>query len=427
MAHIHLLKPRQVTTLPVGFHSDGSNLYLRVAGPNSRQWVFRYSRAGKVRQLGLGSTVDRSITDARDLAQKMREAVRDGLDPAALLNARDPDKMTFRAYAEELMAAKRKEFSSQKWGKQWSATLGQYVYPGIGDMRVREIALGHIEDILRPIWNAKTETANRVRSRIAAILDYAYVAESIDKRNPAAFRGNLEHRGFGKPRKISPVEHFPAAPFAAVPAIMVDLRELSSTTAYCLRFTILTWARSGEARGARWQEFDLDKALWSIPARRMKAKRPHTVPLCDEAVEIVTAMKERRREGAELVFAGERGGLLSDVGINKVLHGLPSVAPLDDAATATLRANATTKAEREATAHGATVHGFRSTARSWAAAKTNFPPFVPELALAHENKDKVESAYQRDTVLDKRRQLMTAWGRYCQNSNVVQFGPRATA
>lgn len=421
MAQINLLKPRQVATLPNGFHSDGSNLYLRVTSATSRQWVFRYSLHGKVRQLGLGSTVERTITDARALAQKMREAVRDGIDPATLLAARDPERMTFRIYAEELIEAKRKDFRSAKWGKQWTATLERYVYPGIGDKRVKDIGLSDIEAILRPMWSTKTETATRVRSRIAAILDYAFVAEGIDKRNPAVFRGNLEHRGFGKPRKINPIKHHPAAPYSEVPAIMTELRELTSTTSLCLRFTILTWTRSSEARAALWEEISSDDQLWTIPAKRMKAGREHQVPLCAEAREILTEMRKRRRPDTPAVFPGAMGGLISDVGINKVLHSLKTVKRLDAVATIQLRANLPPPKRNDALAHGVTVHGFRSSARSWGAAKTNFPREVLERALAHENSNKVESAYQRDNVLEKRRQLMDVWGRYCRQSNVVTF------
>lgn len=425
MAQINLLKPRQVATLPLGFHSDGSNLYLRVMSRDSRQWIFRYSVNGKVRQLGLGSTVQRTIGDARAIAQKMREAVRDGLDPGALLNARDPDRMTFRLYAEELIEAKCKEFRSGKWGKQWSATLKQYVYPVIGSKRVKDITLSDIETILRPMWLAKTETATRVRSRIAAILDYAYVAEGIDRRNPAAFRGNLEHRGFGKPRKVSPIKHHPAAPYSDVPTIMAELRELTSNTALCLRFTILTWTRSSEARAAVWEEIDTEQQLWAIPGRRMKAGREHVIPLSEEARDILTEMSSRRHEGSSAIFPGARGGLLSDVGINKVLHSLETVRRLDAAATDKLRANLPSAERNAAFCHGVTVHGFRASARSWGAAKTNFPREVLELALAHENNNKVESAYQRDNILEKRRQLMEAWALFCLSSNVVVFQQQA--
>lgn len=427
MAQINLLKPRQVATLPIGFHSDGSNLYLRVTSPASRHWIFRYSSRGRVRQLGLGSTVQRPIADARALAQKMREAIRDGLDPAALLTARDPDKMTFQIYAEELIEAKRKEFRSEKWGKQWSATLAQYVYPVIGHKRANDITGADVEAVLRPIWISKTETASRVRSRISSILDYAFVAEGIEKRNPATFRGNLEHRGFGKPRKISPVQNHPAAPYPDVPNIMSELRELNSTTALCLRFTILTWTRSSEARAADWNEIAADGLLWTIPARRMKAEREHQVPLCEEAQSILVEMKTRRHRDSSAIFPGAKGGLISDVGINKVLHSLPTVKRLDAAATERLRSNLPPEKREDAFAHGATVHGFRSSARSWGAAMSTFEPYVQELALAHVNKDRVEAAYQRDAVIEKRRELMTAWENYCRHSNVVPFSRKLQA
>jgi integrase len=334
--------------------------------------------------------------------------------------------MTFKKYAEELVAAKKVGFKSEKHGKQWDMVLSRYAYPTIGDKRADDVSLSDVETILRPLWATKTETASRLRSRIASVLDYAYVAEGLEKRNPADFKGNLAHRGFVTPRKITPVKHHPAAPYTEIPAIMEELRGLTSTTAFCLRFTILTWARSSEVRGAIWPEFDNAKPLWSIPAKRMKAGRPHDVPLCEEAREILDEMRERKIEDCDFVFPGARGGLLSDVGVSKLLHRLPTIKKLDTADTAKLRANATCDADREAEAHGAVVHGFRSTARSWAAARTTFEPFVLELALAHENKDRVEAAYQRDKVLEKRGDLMDEWGKYCRNSNVVSH-PRFAA
>jgi integrase len=422
----HLLRPKQVEHLPAGFHSDGENLYLRVSSETSRHWVFRYSSNGKIRQLGLGSTSDREIVEVRAIAQKMRDAVRDGLDPATVLKKRDPGAMTFQLYAEELIAKKKLEFRSEKWGKQWSATLKQYVYPGIGAKRASEITLSDIEAVLWPIWNTKTETATRVRSRIAAVLDYAYVEEGIERRNPAIFRGNLEYRGFGRPRKINPIKHHPAAPYSDVPAIMDELRHRSGTTAYCLRYTILTWTRSIETRGGDWEEIGDNDHLWTIPGRRMKGGREHQVPLCDEAREILAEMRTRRRDDSSAIFPGPNGGLLSDVGINKLLHSLETVRRLDAAATVKLRSELPPNMREDAFAHGATVHGFRSSARSWGAAKTDFEPFVLELALAHVNKDRVEGAYQRDVVLDKRRDLMDAWGRYCSHSNIIPFARSAS-
>ncbi len=426
MARINLLKPRQVATLPIGFHSDGSNLYLRVTSETSRQWVFRYSSNGKIKQIGLGSTIDRGLTDARDVADKMRKVLANGGEPATVLTRRAASDMTFRKYAVELVEARRTQFRSEKHAKQWPATLEKYAYPVIGDKQANAVSLTDVEAILRPIWRTKTETADRVRARIETVLDYAYVEEGIERRNPATYRGNLEHRGFGPRRKISPIVHHAAAPYADIPAIMSELRELNSTTALCLRFTILTWARSGEARGALWPEIDLGNRLWSVSAHRMKAGKLHEVPLSDEAIEILRVMETRRRKDTDFVFPGERGGLVSDVGVNKVLHDLPTVVKLDDVATSKLRVGLGPTAGDDVTAHGATVHGMRSTARSWAAAKTPFLPFVLELALAHTNKDRTEAAYQRDAVLEKRQELMKAWANYCRNSNVVAFSRTKT-
>lgn len=420
MARINLLKPRQIATLPVGFHSDGSNLYLRVTGPDRRAWIFRYMSGGKVRQIGLGSTVERTISEARELADKMRRALLNGADPASILSRRDPESMTFRLYAEELIEARRPHFRNSKHAAQWPSTLKRYAYDLIGDKRIGAVTLADIEAILRPIWSTKTETAARLRSRIEAVIDYGYIAEGIDRRNPAAFRGNLEHRGFGKRRKITPVVHHPAAPYADIPAIMSELRGLTSTTALCLRFIILTWTRSSESRGARWSEIDDRTQLWSIPAIRMKASKAHDVPLNQEALEILVAMKTRRTK-SELVFPGASGSILSDVGLNKVLHSLPTIARLDSEAAA----KAEHSAKPRKRLRGATVHGMRSSARSWAAAQTEFAPFVAELTLAHVNKDRVEAAYQRDRVLEKRAALLAAWGDYCFSGNVVPFERRA--
>jgi integrase len=246
------------------------------------------------------------------------------------------------------------------------------------------------------------------------VIDYGYIAEGIDRKNPAAFKGNLEHRGFGKRRKITPVVNHPAAPYTSIPAIMDELRSLNTTTALCLRFIVLTWTRSSEARGARWEEFDECSRLWSIPPNRMKAHKQHDVPLSDEACEIMATMR-KRTVGEGLVFPGATGGVLSDVGLNKVLHQLPTVRALDAEAQRRAGVMAGRKAK------GATVHGMRSSARSWAAAQTEFAPFVAELALAHVNKDKVEAAYQRDRVIEKRRALLQAWEDYCSEPRVVEI------
>jgi len=416
MAKINQLTKRAVDTLGAGFHSDGGNLYLRVKDGGARSWVFRYKVAGKVAELGLGPTHTRGLAEARTIAEAMRNALKNGNDPASVLAAkRDPNAMTFRKYAEQLIAEKQAHFKSGKHGKQWPATLEAYAYPVIGDKRPADVTLTDIETILRPIWKTKTETANRVRGRIENVLDYAFVAEGIDRRNPAVFKGNLEHRGFAPASKLKNVEHHPAAPYADVPAIMAEARTKDSMSALLLRFTILTWKRSTEVRDATWQEIDMDNKLWTIPARRMKAKMLHRCPLCSEAVEILKIMRARYPD-SDRVFPGDRGGRMSDVAVNKALHSLPTVKRLDALATAKLRLEAVSAEDREATAHGATVHGFRSSAESWGAAETKFESQVLEFQLAHADENKVRKAYQRDDLLEKRRKLVDAWGTYCRST-----------
>lgn len=400
MAKIKLLTARQIDTLPAGFHSDGGNLYLRVRDSSARSWVFRYKLAGKAIELGLGPVDSRSLAQARELANKMRTAIADGKDPAILVRVKRDDKaMTFRDCALALIDSKRSGWRNAKHAQQWENTLEQYAYPTIGDKLPADVTLADVKAILNPIWASKTETATRLRQRIEAVLDYAAVHDDDQGRsNPARWRGVL-NKVLPDPEKVRTKTHLASAPYSEVPAIMSALRDKDFLSAYCLRFTILTAARSGEARGALWSEVNMKSRTWTILASRMKAERPHRVPLCDEAMEILTKMQEWRMAGADRVFPGNRGGLLSDVAVNKTLH---AVAP------------------------DVTVHGFRSSFRIWGAETTSFPSAALELALAHVNKDKVEEAYQRSDLFERRVELMTAWGRYCANSGkVVQLAKKS--
>jgi len=396
MAKIKILTARQIDTLPMGFHSDGGNLYLRVRDTGARSWVFRYKLAGKVIELGLGPVADRSLAQAREAAGKMRNALTEGKDPAPLAKVkRDPTATTFKDYALALIESKRAGWRNVKHVQQWGNTLEQYAYPSIGDKLPADVSLADVKAILLPIWATKTETATRLRQRIEAVLDYAAVHEKAHGRyNPARWKANLDMI-LPAARKVTKKIHHAAAPYAEVPGIMSALRDKDSLSAYCLRFTILTAARSGEARGALWSEVDVKSHTWTIPAERMKADREHRVPLCDEAMEILAKMQQWRQDDSDSVFPGLRGGLLSDVAVNKTLHAIvPNV----------------------------TVHGFRSSFREWGAETTAFPSAVLELALAHVNRDKVEEAYQRSDLFDRRIELMTAWGRYCANvGNVVKI------
>ena len=392
---IGLLVARQVDTLKAGFHSDGGNLYLRVKDTGARSWVFRYKLSGKVKELGIGSKNDRSLAQARELAGKMRTALKDGKDPAELIYKFDCKAMTFADYAVELIETKRPEWRNEKHAKQWSATLETYAYPSIGRKLPADVSLADVKAILLPMWATKTETATRLRQRIEAVLDNAAVHEKAHGRyNPARWKGNLD-QVLPKARKVTKRVHHAAAPYADVAGIMSALRGKDYLSAYCLRFTVLTAARSGEARGALWSEIDLTANTWTIPAHRMKADKSHRVPLCEEAIQILSKMREWRMDDSERVFAGSRGGLLSDVAVNKMLH---NVAP------------------------DVTVHGFRSSFRDWGAETTAYPSAVMEAALAHVNQNQVEAAYQRSDLFDRRRELMQAWGNYCASKgNVIKL------
>jgi len=395
MAKIKLLAARAIDTLPPGFHSDGGNLYLRVRDTGSRAWVFRYKLAGKVIELGLSPVADRTLSQARELAGMMRTALADGKNPAGLLNRRDSQAKTFEDYAKELIENKRIGWRNAKHAAQWAATLEQYAYPTIGNKLPADISLADVKAILLPMWATKTETATRLRQRIEAVIDYAAVHEGAHGRyNPARWKANLD-QVLPAASKVAKRVHHAAAPYADVPRIMAALRDKDFLSAYCLRFTILTAARAGEARGALWSEIDFAAKTWTIPEHRMKAHNLHRVPLCDEAMQILAKMKEWRLDDAERIFNGVRGGLLSDVSVNKTLH---SIVP------------------------AVTVHGFRSSFRMWGAETTTYPSAVLEAALAHVNPNEVEAAYQRSDLFEKRRQLMAAWGSYCgSKGNVVKL------
>lgn len=390
-----IISPNTVKTLPPGFHADGGNLYLRVKDSGARSWVFRYKQAGKVTELGIGAVKDRSLKEARELAGKMRIAIREGKNPALLVKVKsDAPAKTFKDYALEYIEAKRPEWRNVKHAQQWGNTLDDYAYPTIGHKFPADVTLADIKAILLPLWTTKTETGNRLRGRLESVLDYAMVHENVDRRNPARWKGNLD-KILPAPNKVSRVEHHPAAHYDDVPNIMSILRGKELITAYNLRFTILTAVRSGESRGALWSEMDLKNKVWTIPAERTKPHREHKVPLCDEAMEILATMKEWNIHNRDKVFPGNKGGLLSDVAVNKILHKInPDIS----------------------------VHGFRSTFRVWGAETTSTPSAVLELALNHINPNTVEAAYQRSNLFERRRELMNIWGNYCKaHGNVVQL------
>lgn len=384
---IGLLSARALPTLPKGDHKDGGNLYLRVKDSGSRSWVFRYKKNGKANEIGLGGFPIKTLQQAREIATLMRQDISAGKNPSLRKNpSLSKNAKTFEDWASDYIKIRSPEWRNPKHLQQWENTLRDYAFGTIGKKHLTEITFQDIKTILDSIWLKKTETATRLRGRIECILDYAAVNEQVENwRNPAIWKGNLD-KVLSKPNRIAKVTHHASAPYTDIPQIMSALREKKFISAYCLRFTILTGARSGEARGALWHEINFKDKTWTIPAERTKAERIHVVPLCDEAIEILKVMKDIDSEGSKIIFCNRKDKQMSDVSLNKALK---SVYP------------------------DVTVHGFRSTFRVWGAETTSYPSQVLEFAIAHVDPDKVQEAYQRSRLIERRRELMKDWGNYC--------------
>ncbi|MDF2235759.1 integrase arm-type DNA-binding domain-containing protein [Albimonas sp. CAU 1670] len=381
------LSARKVETAGPGRHVDGRGLMLLVKPTGARSWVLRYQKDGRRRDLGLGAWPEVTLAMARDRALEARRMLAEGGDPIAA--KAKVKRTTFREAASALIEAKRKGWKNAKHGAQWTSTLEAHAYPTMGDIDVRKIETQDVLTALRPIWTRTPETASRVRQRIEAVLDYASAIGARDGDNPARWRGHLDHI-LPKPTAVRAVEHHPAMDWREAAAFMAELDAREGLSARALSFVIRTAARSGEVRGMRWGEVDLDALVWTIPAARMKAGKEHRVPLTSAALAVLG------EPGAadELIFPGGRA-------FDKPLS--------DMALTAVLR-----RMKRE----DVTVHGFRSTFRDWAGETTAFPREVIEAALAHRLKDKAEAAYARGDLFDKRRALMDAWDAHL--SEVIQ-------
>lgn len=377
---------------------DGGGLYLQISPENTKSWLFRYTHGGKAREMGLGPVAvadDKpgvTLAAARKQLVTLHTLLRDGIDPIADRDARRAAAArgkTFREVADLYLAAHEDGWKNPKHRQQWKNTLATYAFPRFGDWPVAEVDTAAVMAVLEPIWRTKTETATRLRQRIEAVLDYAAPRGWRTGENPARWRGHLEAM-LAKPGKIAKVEHHAALPWAEVGAFMTALRQRVGVAARCLEFTILTAARSGEARGARWSEIDLARRVWTIPGERMKAGREHRVPLSPAAVAILETVAELRDADAPdpLVFPGLRQGKpLSENTLNEVLRRM----------------------KRDEL----TVHGFRSTFRDWVAESTRFPRELAEKALAHVLADATEAAYQRSDMLARRAQMMDAWAAFC--------------
>jgi len=391
-------KSEQLTALKVkklkeaGSYPDGQGLYLQVSKSNNKTWFYRYQTNGKGHKHGLGSYPTITLDMARKKATACRILRDKGIDPIEYKKQQTLDEelaklkgITFEKCATAYIDSHKAGWKNRKHEQQWRNTLKTYAYPYIGKLAVKSIDTGLVLKVLEPIWYEKTETATRVRQRIENILDWAKVRKYRTGENPALWRGHLD-KTLPKPTKVQKVKHFDAMPYVDVPKYFQKIRKTETLAAKALAFIILTASRNGEARGATWTEIDLTKGVWELPAERMKAGRPHRVPLSKEAIKVLKEAKKFSHD--EYVFAGlKKGKPISEAAIRNLIKTDYS---------------------------DVTIHGFRSSFRDWCAEITNYPREVAEAALAHTLKDKTEAAYQRGDIFMKRRKLMDAWAGYCQ-------------
>ena len=396
---LHRFTVAEVRALGQGWHCDGGGLYAFIPAPGSGSWVYRYQN----KNMGLGSMAVVSLAEARERARACRELRAAGLDPRA---KRDADRtaakvaaaraITFDQASAAYIKAHGPGWRNPKHRQQWANTLATYASPVIGALPVGAVDVGLIMQILEPIWSTKPETAGRLRGRIEVILDWARARGYRDGENPARWKGLLDVL-LPKRSKVRRVRHHAALPYAELPHFFAALCERAGIAARAVEFTILTAARSGEVRGATFAEIDLVAEVWTVPAARMKSSREHRVPLGPRALAIVAAMLAEAKEiGGNIktmpVFPGTRESL-SDMTLTAVLRRMGR--------------------------GDITVHGFRSTFRTWAAERTNFPREVAEAALAHVTGDMTERAYQRGDMFDKRRRMMEAWGAFVTGPTVT--------
>lgn len=396
----NVLTPLAVKNAKPGRHADGGGLHLLVKESGARSWVYRFMLNGKSRDIGLGAAGPDgiSLADARDARDALRLKVKAGIDPLeerqreaaeaiAAAQAAQVAGMTFKAVAETYIGANEGSWRNDKHRQQWKNTLATYVYPVIGELPVAEVGTAHVLQILEPIWKAKAETASRVRGRMETILDAAKARGYREGENPARWRGHIAQILPARSRLTR--GHHKAMPYEAIPAFVGALHKREAVAALALEFTILTAARTGEVIGAKWDEVDLEKAIWTIPAIRMKAGKEHRVPLSARAVEVLKSTQGLRKEW---LFPATKGGKMSGMAMTMLLRRMKV---------------------------DVTVHGFRSGFRDWSAECTGYAHEVAEMALAHTIENKVERAYRRGDLFDKRRRLMDDWATYCSNGGAA--------
>ncbi|MDH4394991.1 MAG: tyrosine-type recombinase/integrase [Limnobacter sp.] len=416
---IHKLTALAVTkaTKP-GHLSDGGGLFLQVTASGAKSWVFRFTSpvTGKPREMGLGPLDTFGLSSARERAGQARQSVHEGRDPiverdAAKSRARveAAKDLTFSECAKLYIKAKSPDWKNTKHVNQWVSTLETYAEPKLGKLPVSAVDTGLVLQVLEPIWLTKNETASRLRGRIEAVLDWATSREYRTGENPARWKGHLQHQ-LATPSKVQGERHFPALDYVEIGAFLAALRQREGMAAKAIEFCMLTATRSGEVRGAKWNEFDLANKLWTIPPARMKAGREHTVPLSDQVIRLLESLP---RTASDYVFFSPGGSMLSDMTLTATLRRLHAEK---------LKADGLGWVDRKQGEPGkeprtVTVHGFRSTFRVWGGERTAYPHEVLEKALAHNLTDKVVAAYMRGNLLDKRIRLMQDWADFCDKAD----------
>ena len=375
-----------------GYYLDGQGLYLQVSKTGTKSWIFRYTCDGKGYEMGLGSLHTVGLAEARSKAQECRVQRLKGINPIADRNAQrslERQSVTFSYCADKYIEAHRIDWKNAKHASQWTNTLKTYVEPCIGSLSVDKIDTAAVMRVLSPIWQIKTETATRVRQRIEAVLGWAGVmGYRPQSDNPARWKGHLDNL-LPTIAKSKRVKHHPSLPWAEIGEFMQALRQMEGTAARALEFEILTAARSGEVRGATWNEIHGD--VWVVPAQRMKAGKEHQIALSKQALALLEKLPR-----SKYIFEG-LNGMMSDATISSVIKRMKR--------------------------SGFTVHGFRATFRMWCAetSASSFGRDVAEHALSHSLPNKVEAAYQRSTLLDKRRLLMQSWADFCDAPNSAEI------
>lgn len=404
-------------TFPVG---GVSGLAFQITPNGGRSWLLRVLIGGRRREIGLGGFPDVTLAGARERAREVKDKIRNGIDPVeerrasrAALAAARARGLTFADATDRYLGAKLDAFKNAKHRQQWRNTLDSYALPELGKMLVQDITVQDVLRVLEPIWQTKTETASRLRGRVESVLSWATVAGHRTGDNPARWAGNLKEL-LPAPSKVAKEGNHPAIQIGDAPRWFAALRERDGIGSRALEFAALTAARSQEVRGARWDEIDLDAAMWIVPAERMKMDREHRVPLTADAVALLKALP--RFEDNPLVFPAPRGGEMSDMTLSATMKRLHAADVAKGGKGFIDRVNK----------RPAVPHGLRSTFRDWVAEETHFPGDMAEVALAHKVGNAVEASYRRGDMVEKRRAMMTVWatylhGRDASEANIVRL------